>query len=69
MNMVETKVLNNSTLYLELLKYKKEYFNLRFQKSLGELNGISRIKIVKKNIARILTTINSKIVKQKKINK
>jgi len=54
----ELKKTDNNTLQIELLKYKKEYFNLRFQKVLGELKNHSRIKRVKKNIARIFTVLN-----------
>ena len=41
-----------------LLNYRKEIMNLRFQKSMGQLEKPSRIKIVRKEIARILTQIN-----------
>jgi large subunit ribosomal protein L29 len=54
----EINNLDNNALQNELLKYKKEYFNLRFQKVLGELNNTSRIKVVKKSIARIFTVLN-----------
>jgi len=55
----EIKKLDNNTLQRELVKYKKEYLNLRFQKSLGELPNTSRIQAVKKIIARILTMLNN----------
>ncbi|WP_236869695.1 50S ribosomal protein L29 [Candidatus Bandiella numerosa] len=54
----EINNLDNNALQNELLKYKNEYFNLRFQKVLGELNNTSRIKVVKKSIARIFTALN-----------
>lgn len=54
----ELKKLDNITLQKELVKYKKEYFNLRFQKVLGELKNTSRIKSVRKNVARVATAIN-----------
>jgi len=50
--------LDNNALQTELLKYKKEYFNLRFQKVLGEIKDTSRIKNVRKNVARVVTAIN-----------
>jgi len=40
-----------------LLNTKKEAFNLRFQKSTGELEKTSRIKEVRKTIARIETLL------------
>ena len=58
MKFEELKNLDNNALQIELLKYKKEYFNLRFQKVLGELKDTSRMKVVKKNVARIFTLLN-----------
>ena len=40
-----------------LLNLKKESFNLRFQKSSGELENTGRIKVVRRTIARINTLI------------
>jgi len=53
--------LNNNSLQDKLVQYKKEYFNLRFQKVLGELNNTSRVKKVRKSIARIYTAINTRV--------
>ena len=47
-----------------LLNYRKEIMNLRFQKSMGQLEKPSRIKIVRKEIARTLTQL--KIERDKK---
>ena len=58
MKFEELRNLDNNALQIELLKYKKEYFNLRFQKVLGELKDTSRMKVVKKNVARIFTILN-----------
>ena len=41
----------------ELVAAKKELFNLRFQNATNQLDNTSRIKEVKKNIARIQTLI------------
>ena len=41
----------------ELLAAKKELFNLRFQNATNQLDNTSRIKEVRKNIARIQTMI------------
>ncbi len=59
MNYEELKKLDNKALQSELHKYKKEYFNLRFQKVLGKLTDTSRIKVVKRNIAKIVTALNN----------
>ena len=41
----------------ELVDAKKELFNLRFQNATNQLDNTSRIKEVRKNIARIQTLI------------
>ena len=44
----------------ELVATKKELFNLRFQNATNQLDNTSRIKEVRKNIARIQTVITEK---------
>ncbi len=44
----------------ELVAAKKELFNLRFQNATNQLDNTSRIKEVRKNIARIQTIITEK---------
>ena len=46
-----------SELNEELVAAKKELFNLRFQNATNQLENTSRIKEVRKNIARIQTLI------------
>ena len=41
----------------ELVAAKKELFNLRFQNATNQLDNTSRIKEIRKNIARIQTVI------------
>ncbi|HRX25951.1 MAG TPA: 50S ribosomal protein L29 [Aminivibrio sp.] len=41
-------------------QYKEELFNLRFQNAIGQLQNTSRIKAVKKTIARVLTVVREK---------
>ena len=43
-----------------LVAAKKELFNLRFQNATNQLDNTSRIKEVRKNIARIQTLITEK---------
>ena len=43
-----------------LIAAKKELFNLRFQNATNQLDNTSRIKEVRKNIARIQTVITEK---------
>jgi large subunit ribosomal protein L29 len=44
----------------ELLKLKKEQFNLRFQKATGQLENTSRVRQVRRDIARIKTVAQVK---------
>ena len=44
----------------DLVAAKKELFNLRFQNATNKLDNTSRIKEVRKNIARIQTVIAKK---------
>ena len=53
----ELKVKSVAELNEELVAAKKELFNLRFQNATNQLENTSRIKEVRKNIARIQTLI------------
>ena len=44
----------------ELLKLKKEQFNLRFQRATGQLENTSRVRTVRRDIARIKTVAQNK---------
>ena len=44
----------------ELLKLKKEQFNLRFQRATGQLENSSRVRVVRRDIARIKTIAQQK---------
>jgi large subunit ribosomal protein L29 len=39
----------------EVLKLKKERFNLRFQRATGQLENTARVRIVRRDIARMET--------------
>ena len=56
----ELKSLTVADLQSQLKKKKKELFNLRFQNATNQLDNTSRIKEVRKNIARIQTVITEK---------
>ena len=47
-----------------LKTFMKELMNLRFQKSMGQLEKASRFKVVRKEIARINTFLNLKRKKE-----
>ena len=42
----------------ELVKLKKEQFNLRFQRANGQLEKTNRIRVVRRSIARIETKLS-----------
>jgi large subunit ribosomal protein L29 len=44
----------------EVLKLKKEQFNLRFQRATGQLENTSRVREVRRDIARMLTIAKQK---------
>jgi large subunit ribosomal protein L29 len=39
----------------ELIKLKREQFNLRFQKATGQLNNTARVRLVRRTIAKLKT--------------
>ena len=48
---------NPDQLKEELLQLKKEQFNLRFQQATGQLEKTARIKVVRRDIARVQTLL------------
>ena len=54
----ELKAQSATEVNQELVAAKKELFNLRFQNATNQLDNTSRIKEVRKNIARIQTVIS-----------
>ena len=56
----ELKAKTAAELNDELVAAKKELFNLRFQNATNQLDNTSRIKEVRRNIARIQTSITEK---------
>ena len=44
----------------EVLKLKKEQFNLRFQRATGQLENTSRVRVIRRDIARIKTVARQK---------
>ena len=60
MKQSELKDKNVDQLREDLNSFKKEAFNLRFQKASGQLENTSRVRVVRRSIARILTILSSK---------
>ena len=61
MKVEEIRKKTNDQLKTELSNLYKESFNLRFQKSSGQLENTSRIFKVRKLIAKIKTIMNEKL--------
>jgi large subunit ribosomal protein L29 len=55
---IRTKTIDELT--DELAQLKKEQFNLRFQKATGQLENTARVKLVRRDIARVKTIITEK---------
>jgi large subunit ribosomal protein L29 len=51
----DLKVMSLDQLDEEALKLKKEQFNLRFQRASGQLQDTARVRIVRRDIARVKT--------------
>ena len=44
----------------EVLKLKKEQFNLRFQRATGQLENTSRVRVIRRDVARLKTIATQK---------
>ena len=55
----ELKGKTKDELTAEMLQLRKEAFNLRFQKASGQLKNTARQRQVRRDIARIQTTLNA----------
>jgi large subunit ribosomal protein L29 len=51
----DLRVMSEDQLKEEILKLKKEQFNLRFQRATGQLDNTSRVRVIRRDIARALT--------------
>ena len=49
----------------ELIKFKKEQFNLRFQRATGQLENTGRVREVRRDIARVKTIAAQKRAAEK----
>jgi large subunit ribosomal protein L29 len=61
----DLKVMTPDQLQDELLSLKKEQFNLRFQRATGQLENTSRVREVRRDIARVRTLQRQKPVAAK----
>ena len=60
---MNAKELNGKTpdqLKDQLVALKKESFNLRFQQATGQLENTARMRVVRRDVARVKTVLNQK---------
>ena len=60
MKISEIKKLSRDELNNKVNTLKKDLFNLRFRKVNGPIDDTATISEIKKNVAKILTTLNKK---------
>jgi large subunit ribosomal protein L29 len=65
MKAADLRVMTVDQLGDELMKLKKERFNLRFQRASGQLENTARVRQVRRDIARIETVTRQKRGAQK----
>ena len=53
-NAAELRELDDDELELRLTEYRRELLNLRFQLATGQLDNVSRMGVVRKDVARVL---------------
>jgi large subunit ribosomal protein L29 len=56
----DLRVMTEDQLIDEALKLKKEQFNLRFQRASGQLQDTSRVRVVRRDLARVNTVAAQK---------
>ena len=61
----DARVMTPDQLSDELMKLKKEQFNLRFQRATGQLENTGRVREVRRDIARIKTIAAAKRAAEK----
>ena len=60
MNATEMRSKNESELNEELVELRREQFNLRMQRAIGQLGNPARFKEIRREIARIKTVLGEK---------
>jgi large subunit ribosomal protein L29 len=60
MKAVDVRLKTGDELNDQLVELKKEQFNLRFQRASGQLENTARVRVVRRDIARIRTILAEK---------
>ena len=56
----ELRAKSNEELQAELMELRREAFNLRIQKGIGQMSRSSQIRSVRRNVARLKTVLNER---------
>lgn len=56
----ELRQMSVQELHNQMDEFKEELFNLRFQRTSGQLEDVNRLRITRRNIARIMTIVREK---------
>ena len=56
----DIRALSEDQMKDQLVNLKKEQFNLRFQAATGQLENPARIRLVRRDVARVRTVLNQK---------
>jgi large subunit ribosomal protein L29 len=69
MKIADVRQMSTDQLEEEILKLKKEQFNLRFQRATGQLENTSRVRVIRRDIAKMKTVARQKITATAGTNK
>ena len=58
MKISDVRAMSKDQMKDEVLKLKKEQFNLRFQKATGQIENTARVRQIRRDIARLKTVVS-----------
>jgi large subunit ribosomal protein L29 len=69
MKIADVRQMSTDQLEEEILKLKKEQFNLRFRRATGQLENTARVRVIRRDIAKMKTISREKNVATAGTNK
>jgi large subunit ribosomal protein L29 len=63
MKISDARAMSKDQVKDEILKLKKEQFNLRFQKATGQIENTARVRQIRRDIARLKTVATQQLAK------
>ena len=63
MKFSDVKAMSKDQVKDEILKLRKEQFNLRFQKATGQIDNTARVRHIRRDIARLKTAVSQQAPK------